>query len=139
MVLAGPAASAPTPTSMVRVLVTRRGELLTVPRADGRGLDIPSRRVGHGDAVEACVQRLLRSALGSVPPAVLVGYVRNVVDQPTGDYPWPTPVAHFGVWHCELPAHCEVGGRWLDAGEATSLVAERHWWPIAAHVMSRGG
>ncbi|GAA1240521.1 hypothetical protein GCM10009657_15380 [Oryzihumus leptocrescens] len=52
-------------------------------------------------------------------------------------YPWPTPVAHFAVWHCELPPDCDVDGGWLDVGEARPLVGERHWWPVASHLMGR--
>ncbi len=125
----------PAPTCMVRLLATREGEVFTVPRADGNGLDIPTRRVGSA-APEKCVETLLVSALGRVHPTVFLGYVRNVVNESTDDYEWPVPDAYFAVWHCDLPADCEVAeGHWLGAREAKRRLGDRHWWPLAATVM----
>ena len=72
--------------------------------------------------------------LGSVQPTRLVGYVRNVVPEAPDDYPWPSPCAHFAVWHCRLPEDVEPAGVWLDAASAGTEMGARHWWPLAAHV-----
>lgn len=137
MVLAGTDTDAPTPTCMVRVLATRHGDVLTLTRHDGKGLDIPTVTVGD-DLVEDCLGSLLVSALGSLRPATLLGYVRNTVNQPADNYPWPVPEAYFTVWHCEVPAGCERQGRWLQPPSAQVELKDRHWWPLAAHVLGRG-
>ena len=133
VVLAGGRAAAPTPTCLVRLVATRDGRVLVAPRPDGRGLDLPTLRVGTA-GVEERVRDLLLEALGDVYPAVLLGYVRNVVPEPADDYPWPTPDAYFSVWHSRLPANADVGGVWLGAVDAEAQVGERHWWPLADHV-----
>lgn len=134
VVLAGPDAVPPDPTCLVRVLASRDGKVFTVPRADGKGLDLPTLPVGDGTA-HGCLQALMAQVVGSAHPAVLLGYVRNVVPDAPADYPWPSPEAHFAVWHCAVPAACEPRGTWLDAAEAESQLGERHWWPLAAHVL----
>ncbi len=83
------------------------------------------------------METLLVSALGTVQPTVFLGYVRNVVNEPTDDYEWPVPHAYFAVWHCDLPADREVEGQWLGAREAKGRLADRHWWPLGATVMGR--
>src|SRR5512144_81268 len=98
---------------MVRLLATRDRRVLTVARADGGGLDIPTLHVADGVA-EACLQTLQLRTLGSVHPTTLLGYVRNVVHEAPDDYPWPLPDAYFVVWHCQLPADVDAEGVWLD-------------------------
>lgn len=132
VVLAGAGAEPPSPTCLVRLLVTRAGRILTVPRADGRGLDLPTRPVGDGD-VDGCVQTLMLEAVGRVHPTLL-GWVRNVVPGDPDGYPWPLPKAHFAVWHCQVPADGDPRGTWLDGPEAQTHLGGRHWWPLAAHV-----
>lgn len=45
VVLAGAHSVPPDPTCVVRLLVTHGGKVLTVDRADGKGLDIPTMAV----------------------------------------------------------------------------------------------
>ena len=133
VVLVGKDAAVPAPTCVVRVLATRDGDVFTVPRTDGKGLDIPTAPVAEAGAVGS-LQALMLGVFGEVHPAKLLGYVRNVVPDAPDDYPWPSPDAHFAVWHCAVPADCEPRGVWLAAAEAGSHLRERHWWPLAAHV-----
>ena len=124
MVLAHEDAAPPEPTCMVRVLVTRRGAVLTRRRADGRGPDIPTHPVGD-DSVAHTLQSVL-AGLGSEVGAVrLLGWVRNVVDEPDPGYPWPTPEAYFAVWHCEVAPDSDLEGEWLQPGEAEGHLGER--------------
>lgn len=132
MVLAAPGAAVPTPTCIVRLLATRGDDILTIVRDDGQGLDIPSARVGDSP-VEEALAALVLSALGAPQPATLLGYVKNVVTEPADDYPWPVPDAHFAVWH--IRAERSLSGRWLPAHAARRELGERHWWPLAAHVL----
>ena len=122
---------------MVRLLATRQDEILARPRHDDKGLDIPTVTVG-GSVVEDCLSRLIVSALGSLQPATLLGYVRNTVEGLAGNYPWPVPEAYFAVWRCEVPADCEAQGRWLQPNSAQVELNERHWWPLAAHALGLG-
>ena len=119
---------------MVRLLVTRDRQVLTLPRPDGSGLDLPTRRVGD-EGVDASLQALLADTLGDPGPAELLGYVRNVVADGGAGYPWPVPHAHFAVWRCVLPAGAAVVGEWVGPDRAGRELAERHWWPLAAHVL----
>jgi hypothetical protein len=121
----------PEPTCLVRVLATRDGRICTLPRADGRGLDIPTRRL-DGLPVEECLRELLRDTFGGVRPTTLLGYVRNTVAAPTEGYEWPTPEAYFAVWHCELPPDDDVTAVWLTGAEAKAELGDRHWWPLTA-------
>lgn len=133
VIVVGEEATLPDPTCLVRLLVTRRGSLLTVPRADGDGVDIPTSRVADGD-VAAVLRRLVVQTLGEEVPAHLLGYVRNEVLDPPDSYPWPSPRAHFCVWHCEAPAGAEPRGTWLDRATAPLLLSARHWWPLVGHL-----
>ncbi|MGG5260579.1 NUDIX hydrolase [Phycicoccus avicenniae] len=114
---------------MVRLLLSRDGSVLTVPRADGAGPDLPNAAVGEETPDEA-LAGLAQRVLGRHAPARLLGYVRNTVPDPTPHYPWPVPVAHFTVWQCVAPQGVEPDGRWLDEASARTLLAERHWWPL---------
>ena len=131
VVLAGRDAEVPDPTCLVRLLVTRGDRVLAVPRPDGRGLDIPTRAVAGGTPEES-LRALAAATLGDVRPVALLGWVRNVVPTPPADYPWPSPEAHFVVWHCALPTGVDVEGEWLDPVRAEAHLGDRHWWPLAA-------
>jgi hypothetical protein len=132
---AGHVVAPPSPVCLVRLLATRDGRVLTGARPDGAGLDIPTLRVVDGTA-EAGLQALVTQTLGRAHPTTLLGYVRNVVPDPSDDYPWPSPEAHFAVWTCEVPPGVDPDGVWLDASEAKAHLADRHWWPLAAHAFS---
>lgn len=133
VVLAKAGSTVPSPTCVVRLLATRHRQVLAVPRANGRGLDIPTLRVGDG-AVEDCLRTLMVHTLGGVHTPTFLGYVRNVVQEAPDDYPWPTPHAHFSVWHCAVPRECDPRGVWLDDADAETHLRDRHWWPLAMHL-----
>ena len=133
VVLADGDAAVPTPVCLVRLLVTRAGRMLTLPRSDGGGLDIPTARVERGAHVD-CLRSLMIRVLGSLHPTTLLGYVQNVVPDAPDDYPWPSPRAYFAVWLCQLPEDFEPDGVWLHATAAETELSARHWWPLAAHV-----
>jgi hypothetical protein len=109
VILGGTDSVPPSPTSLVRLLATRHGKVFTVHRADGSGLDIPSLSV-EGGAVEGCLKALMVRTFGGVHPARFLGYVRNIVSGAPNDYAWPSPHAHFAVWHCALPPDCDPRG-----------------------------
>lgn len=134
MVLAAAESPVPAPICMVRLLATRGRDILTVTRDDGRGLDIPSVRVGVSPVQER-LEALLLDSIGALQPATLVGYVRNVVTEPTEDYPWPVPDAYFAVWHSEVAERRVDRGLWTPARSAKSRLGTRHWWPLAAQVL----
>ena len=129
VVVAAAGQGPPDPVCLARLLVTCDGQVLTLPRADGRGLDIPTRAVGE-ESLADCLESLTLGALGRLRPTTLLGYVRNLVPAPQPGYPWPVPHAHFAVWHCRLPRAREVEGTWLDLREAEAELGERHWWPL---------
>jgi hypothetical protein len=119
----------PDPVCLARLLVLREGQVLTWPRADGRGPDIPTRAVDDR-GVRACVDALVRDVVGPTRPTRLLGYVRNVVRAPVDAYPWPAPQAHFAVWLCELSPGVRAHGVWLDLDDAEPVLGDRHWWPL---------
>jgi hypothetical protein len=124
----------PRPTSIVRLLATCAGAILVAPRADGRGVDIPAAAVGADGEVESVLSALADDLLDGAGSPRLVGFVRNTVPGPAADYPWPVPVAHFAVWWCEVERRQARRGHWLGAAGAADQLAERHWWPLAAHL-----
>lgn len=132
VVLAGVPAVVPSPVCLVRLLVTRGSRILAEARADGDGLDIPTRRVRDGEWKEP-LGELLALIVGEDRRPRLLGYVRNHVAGAPADYPWPLPRAHFAVWHCRLPANEDAAGIWLDRAGAEAEMHHRHWWPLAAH------
>ena len=138
VVLAGDGGTAPEPTCVVRLLLTRAGQVLTVPRPDGRGVDLPSAVVGDG-AVADALDVLVARFLGPGRAVRLLGYVRNVVAAATADYPWPAPLPHFTVWHATLapdedaPADADDRAGWVDLADAGAHLGHRHWWPLSAH------
>lgn len=122
-------AAVPAPAALVRLLVRRRGLVLCTPRDDGR-LDLPTRTVDPSDPTgQVTAAALARSVLGDdVRSLHPLGFVRNVVEAPTPDYPWPAPIAHFAVWTATgTPV---VDGEWLDATAPDSVLRPRHWWPL---------
>jgi hypothetical protein len=124
---------APDPTCLVRLLVVRDGSVLCVPR-DGRGKeDLPTRVVPPGGDALATVEGLARDVLGELVPLDVLGFVRNTVAAPTPEYPWPWPLAHFTVWRAE-PSERRPTGIWRSLADPGDLV-ERHWWPLAHHVL----
>lgn len=124
------ASVAPAPTGLVRLLV-RRGDALFCTRRDDGRLDLPTRAVPPDDPDGALTAAgLAGDVLGSGARAVPVGFVRNVVDAPGAGYPWPVPLAHFTVW--SAAGTPQVAGVWLDADEAGTALADRHWWPLVA-------
>lgn len=136
VVLAATDAPVPDPVCIVRLLTTYADEagprLHVVSRSDGGGPDLPTRLVADGSP-EACLAALAADTWGHHLPVRLLGYVRNVVTPPVDDYAWPVPHAHFAVWHAELASPAHPGsGVWLSADEAREVLADRHWWPLAA-------
>ncbi|WP_344137986.1 DUF4031 domain-containing protein [Pedococcus bigeumensis] len=126
---------APANTVVVRLAVLSRADLLLVVRPDG-GWDLPSRHVG-ADTPAGAVGELARDLLGGsgwIAPTLL-GYVRNTVPAPTGDYPWPAPKACFAVFAHRLGGRDDARpGTWRPLAEATDALTERHWWPLLEHV-----
>jgi hypothetical protein len=120
---------APGPTPVTRLLVTAGTAILAVERDDGRGLDIPSSVVTSD--VASALHHLRSTVLTGTGSPRLLGFVRNVVSAASPDYPWPTPVAHFAVWHCRAPKDAAARGRWLEVDEAEARLGGRHWWPLA--------
>lgn len=125
----------PVPTVVVRLVVVSGGRLLAVERP-GRGLDLPFREVASGSvwSVGRAVEDLTRAVLGAEHGRAprLVGYVRNLVEQPTPDYRWPAPRACFTLYAVDVDPVVAQGlsGRWLSHDEAAATLAERHWWPL---------
>jgi hypothetical protein len=126
---------APVPTVVVRLAVVSEARRMGVARP-GRGLDLPFREVGEG-SVAGALSGLVRSVLDPASQYLaprLVGYVRNTVERPTADYPWPTPRACFTAYAVEVsPAVAqELSGSWLTHQRASETLADRHWWPLFA-------
>lgn len=115
----------PSPMSMVRLLLRRGDEVFCVPRSETGKLDLPTRRTDAGDADgSVTIRALAAQVVGGRADLAFVGVVRNVVERPVDDYPWPTPRAHFGVW--ASPDAPVVDGTWADL----STLTERHWHPL---------
>ncbi|MEO7069608.1 MAG: DUF4031 domain-containing protein [Nostocoides sp.] len=124
---------APAPTVVVRLAVVCEGQLLVIDRP-GRGPDLPFRAVGEASAPVA-LAGLVTDIVGAVPPEPrLLGYVRNTVDRPTPDYPWPTPRACFTVYAATVDSVVaqRLSGSWITHAEGASVLTERHWWPLLA-------
>lgn len=136
---------APEPTAVVRLLVTSGNDVWVVPRADGKGLDLPTARVTDGVAAAraSALDALLATAPDGTTGLRPLGFVRNTVPDPPTDYPWPAPVAHFAVWHGTVDRSAgragaartgqepqESGGRWLGPSAAAEALGGRHWWPL---------
>ncbi|NYI40265.1 hypothetical protein [Demequina lutea] len=121
--------AAPRPMCLVRLLLRKDDLIFTLPRDDTGKLDLPTRRteVHDLDGTEA-ITLLQQEVTGVVGNARFVGSVRNLVETPTDDYEWPTPIAHFGVW--EAGVQPMVPGHWLNPEEAESPLRDRHWYPL---------
>ncbi|MFK0402784.1 NUDIX hydrolase [Microbacterium sp. NPDC090225] len=117
--------SPPRPMSMVRLLLRRGDEVYCVPRSETGKLDLPTRST-DGDDLDGSVtiRALAAEVVGAPTETRFLGAVRNVVERPGSDYPWPTPLAHFGVW--ASPDAPIIDGTWADL----STLTERHWHPL---------
>ncbi|CAH0137828.1 hypothetical protein SRABI44_00399 [Microbacterium foliorum] len=118
----------PRPMSVVRLLLRQNDRVFCVPRHEDGRLDLPHRIVGAEDPCgESAIVELAAQVTGSREPLTFTGAVRNVVDSPQDDYPWPTPHAHFGVWMSEgAPV---IDGSWVAVGGGSAL-RDRHWFPL---------
>lgn len=131
-VIADESEQPPRPTPVVRLLVTSPAGILTIHEPDGR-LGIPTARVA--DDPQTSVVALTRAHLVGEHTPLAIGYVRNHVPGPAAGYPWPTPFAHFAVWHCAVGSDEARQGSWLELPRARAALGERHWWPLAATVI----
>jgi hypothetical protein len=122
----------PPNTVVVRLAVTGPGGLLVERRPDGDP-DLPSRAVVPGSAA-AVLADLVASTVGSAGRGVptLIGYVRNVVRDPDGAYPWPTPFACFAVHALSTDRLAAPSGEWIALEDSASRLGHRHWWPVVA-------
>jgi len=121
-------AIAPSPTSLVRLLIRRGEYVFCVPR-DGSGkVDLPTQSVRPEDPDgRIAAIDLAPFVLGRTAAARPVGFVRNVVVTATDDYDWPIPLAHFSVW--AAGGEPAIAGTWIRA-DASSEVSDRHWFPL---------
>ncbi|MEV7972055.1 NUDIX hydrolase [Cellulomonas sp. NPDC089187] len=122
------AGDSPTPTGLVRLLLRRGDDVFCVPREDGR-IDLPTRAVPAADHDGSLTARRFASEVLASPAVIegVVGYVRNVVPEPTSDYPWPSPRAHFTVW--AVRGEPAVDGQWVSTG-VDSPLRDRHWFAL---------
>lgn len=120
----------PQPLCAVRLLLHRADRVFCVPRSGTERLDLPTRFVGADDPAGAtAVAALAQEVTAETSALRFVGAVRNVVESPTADYPWPTPHAHFGLWSSESDPLIE--GSWVTVGRDSPL-RTRHWYPLVA-------
>lgn len=140
-VWAGEDCAAAEPVIIVRLLLTQSSasgaaEFFCVPTA--RGLDLPTRflgvapeREGPSDGLAALVREVL--GLNEVATRC-VGYVRNVVPEPDGNYPHPAPWAHVPVFEAvAADVQPVVAGEWVELDQGRTELPARHWWPIVEH------
>ncbi|WP_372728926.1 hypothetical protein [Nocardioides sp.] len=92
VVPAGPDPQLPSPVCVVRLLVTRGREVLTVSRADGRGLDLPMVTV-DGNEVAECVQDLV---IGATSPGTWLG--AGAASAELGERHWWPLATHVPGW-----------------------------------------
>jgi mutator protein MutT len=117
------------PTGLVRPLIRRNDEVFCTPRDSGK-VDLPTRAVPDLDDGRSAAENLAQLVLGEARSVNLLGFVRNIVDTPDAQYPWPTPLAYFSVWEaCGDPV---IDGQWVSITDDRSPLRERHWWPIVA-------
>jgi hypothetical protein len=132
----------PEPAVIVRLLLRRAtpaGQELFCVRTP-KGFDIPTvflGGVGGWRPASAGVADLTSQYLAEELPTRCIGFVRNVVPHPDETYRLPTPVGHVPVFtpRHPSPAPASEAGTWIGAADAPSLLAERHWWPIAGEVL----
>lgn len=120
----------PPNTVVVRAAVRGSGGLLVIERADGRGLDLPTRTVGEGEGGEDSLRTLCDSVGVPADGAALLGYVRHVVPHPSAAYSWPTPMACFAVYTVAADGGAATTGIWLPPESQGAELGERHWWPL---------
>jgi hypothetical protein len=140
----GEGCAAAEPVIIVRLLLTRRNasdsaEFFCVPTA--RGLDLPTRFLGVDSERERAsdgLARLVHEVLGLSEVATrCVGYVRNVVPAPDGEYPHPTPRAHVPVFvPVTADAQPVMDGEWVALDRGRTELEARHWWPIVEHYLT---
>lgn len=120
---------APKPASIVRLLLRRRDMVFCV-RRDGVGkLDLPTRRVPSADQDGlATARQLAFQVLGKTTPVTPMGFVRNVVLDPSPDYEWPVPFAHFTLW--AAAGEPASAGTWISTSDSATPLSERHWFPL---------
>lgn len=121
----------PSPMSVVRLLLRRGDDVFCVPRLDSNAFDLPMRPTAAADPDGVTsIAALATSIIGPGRAPRYLGAVRNVVESGGPEYPWPQPVAHFGLWESDHPPL--VDGRWLTLRGSDSLLRERHWYPLVS-------
>ncbi|WP_219982124.1 NUDIX hydrolase [Microbacterium sp. HD4P20] len=123
--------------SLVRLLLLIDDRVFCLPRQETGMLDLPTRSVANADADGSeAIRALVEEVVGDSDACTFLGAVRNIVDEPTVDYPWPTPVAHFGVWRAS--AGPVIDGTRVSTKDADHVLADRHWYPLLRHVLTAG-
>jgi hypothetical protein len=134
---------APEPAVIVRLLVWREtvsgAQLFCIQTP--KGFDIPTVFLGSEDGWRAPadgIAALTSEYLGKAASTRCIGFVRNLVPIPDETYHLPAPLAHVPVFVPRDPSLLppEDAGTWISASDAPSLLAERHWWPIACEALS---
>jgi hypothetical protein len=141
-VWAGADIEVPEPVVIVRLLARRRTgagwEVFCIRTPTG--FDIPTVFLGSEDgwrpAAEGIAELTSQYLVGGTSTRC-VGFVRNIVSVPDETYRLPVPFAHVPVF---APRDSSVvpsddAGTWIGAVDALSLLAQRHWWPIACEVL----
>jgi hypothetical protein len=131
----------PEPTVIVRLLVQRDTsagrELFCVPTS--KGFDIPTQFLGSEGGWRSAsdgIADLTSQYLGKDALTRCVGFVRNLVPTPDETYRLPVPLAHVPVFTPrESLVPSSDAGTWIGAADGHSLLAERHWWPIACEML----
>lgn len=120
----------PPNTVVVRAVVREGRSLLLTDRADGSGVDLPSRAVAAEESARDALHLLCEDLGARAVGAHLLGYVRNVVRTPDAGYPWPVPFACFAVF--TVPVAEVLVGTWCPPESQQEQLGERHWWPLVA-------
>lgn len=119
---------APSPASLVRLLLRREGSVFCVPRNGSGKLDLPTQRVLPSDSEgREAAQHLAQFVLGAPTEPKPIGFVRNVVTTAAKGYEWPTPHAHFTLWVAD--GNPVISGTWVDISTRSEL-SDRHWFPL---------
>ncbi|NNU27099.1 NUDIX hydrolase [Isoptericola sediminis] len=125
-----PGGDPPVPVGLVRLLLRRSGTVFVVPREGSGKPDLPTSEVLDLGDGRATAERLAATVVGEGGGPTLLGYVRNSVEVPDEQYPWPLPRAHFCVWQSDGEPTCE--GSWVSVDDPASPLRTRHWWPLVA-------
>lgn len=120
--------SPPPNTVVVRAVIHGPRGLLVVDRADGRGVDLPTRVVAEGEAAADALRGLCHELGASVEGATLLGYVRNVVRTPDPAYPWPVPTSCFALF--TVAPTDALTGTWCPPERQVGELGDRHWWAL---------